>query len=40
MQDLISRQAAIEACLPYFKAGTMYNGMEKYKDYALEELGL
>ena len=29
-----------EACLPYFKAGTMYNGMEKYKNYAIEELGL
>ena len=29
-----------EACLPYFKAGTMYKGMERYKNYSLEELGL
>ena len=26
--------------LPVFKKGTMYNGMEIYKDYTLEELGL
>ena len=26
--------------LPYFKKGTMYKGMEEYKKYALEELGL
>ena len=25
---------------PYFKKGTMYKGMEKYKEYTLEELGL
>lgn len=29
-----------EACLPYFKAGTMYKGMERYKKYTIEELGL
>ena len=26
--------------LPYFKKGTMYKGMEEYKKYTLEELGL
>ena len=26
--------------LPYFKKGTMYNGMELDKEYTLEELGL
>ena len=26
--------------LPYFKSGTMYKGMEEYKKYTLEELGL
>lgn len=26
--------------LPFFKAGTMYKGMELNKDYTLEELGL
>lgn len=26
--------------LPWFKAGTMYKGMERYKRYTLEELGL
>lgn len=26
--------------LPYFKKGTMYNGMEENKKYALKELGL
>ena len=26
--------------LPYFKKGTMYKGMEKHKEYTLEELGL
>lgn len=26
--------------LPYFKKGTMYSGMEEYKKYTLEELGL
>lgn len=26
--------------LPYFKKGTMYKGMEKNKEYTLEELGL
>ena len=26
--------------LPSFKAGTMYNGMELYRKYTLEELGL
>ena len=26
--------------LPIFKEGTMYKGMELYKDYTLEELGL
>ena len=26
--------------LPYFKKGTMYNGMELYKEYTLYELGL
>ena len=25
---------------PYFKKGTMYKGMEEYKKYTLEELGL
>ena len=25
---------------PYFKKGTMYKGLEKYKEYTLEELGL
>jgi hypothetical protein len=25
---------------PYFKKNTMYKGMEKYKEYTLEELGL
>ena len=29
-----------EACLPYFKVGTMYKGMETNKEYSLEELGL
>lgn len=27
-------------CFPYFKAGTMYKGMETGKEYSLEELGL
>ena len=26
--------------LPYFKKGTMYKGMELYKEYTLKELGL
>lgn len=26
--------------LPYFKTGTMYQGMELYKKYSLEDLGL
>lgn len=26
--------------LPYFKKNTMYKGMEEYKEYTLEELGL
>lgn len=26
--------------LPWFEAGTMYKGMEMYKEYTLEELGL
>lgn len=26
--------------LPYFKKGTMYKGMELYKEYSLKELGL
>ena len=26
--------------LPCFKKGTMYKGMEEYKEYTLEELGL
>ena len=25
---------------PYFKKGTMYKGLKKYKEYTLEELGL
>ena len=29
-----------ETFLPWFKAGTMYKGMERYKKYTLEELGL
>ena len=28
------------ATLPYFKAGTMYKGMELDREYSLEELGL
>jgi hypothetical protein len=28
------------ACLPYFKIGTMYKGMELGKEYSLKELGL
>lgn len=29
-----------EICLPYFKKGTMYKGMEEEKEYTLEELNL
>ncbi len=29
-----------EANFPYFKTGTMYNGMEVNKEYTLKELGL
>ena len=31
---------AESVCLPYFKKGSMYNGMKENKRYSLEELGL
>lgn len=30
----------INISFPYFKKNTMYKGMEEYKEYTLEELGL
>lgn len=37
----ISLNGGSEICdLPYFKAGTMYKGMELDRKYSLEELGL
>lgn len=44
---LCGYQEYIEICVfgefvhfPFFEKGTMYKGMEEYKEYTLEELGL
>lgn len=39
-QIVIQMQSGIEIKLPYFKKGTMYQGMELGKAYTIEELGL